>query len=72
MPYSPEGDIFLGRSIYTAEDQHQLDALETPEPTPPVSREPKPLEPELQALRNASDIAARVFDTQLIIVQPAE
>lgn len=46
--------------------------LEAPEATPPATREPKSLRPELLALREASDLAARVFDAQLIIVQPAE
>lgn len=46
--------------------------LEAPEPNPPGTREPKPVGPEFRALRKASDIAARVFDTQLIIVQPLE
>jgi hypothetical protein len=46
--------------------------LEAPEPNPPARREPKPLDPELLTLREASDTAARVFDAQLIIVQPIE
>jgi hypothetical protein len=46
--------------------------LEPPEPNPPTTREPKPLVSELQALRDASDMAARVFDTQLVIVQRAD
>lgn len=41
-----------------------------PEPNPPATRDAKSLDPELQLLREASDIAARVFDAQLIIVQP--
>jgi hypothetical protein len=50
-------------------DRHSLEA---PEPMPPPIREPKPLPPELQALRAASATAARVFDAQLIIVQPVD
>ncbi len=50
------------------EDERAIIAL--PEPDPPQLRDPKPLPPELNSLRKASDIAARVFDAQLIIVQP--
>jgi hypothetical protein len=46
--------------------------LEAPEPAPPAMREPRPLSPETSALREAADIAARVFDAQLVIVQPAD
>jgi hypothetical protein len=58
--------------IPTLEGRRRLEALETPESTPPATREPKPLGPEMLALREASDMAARVFDAQLIIVQPVE
>jgi hypothetical protein len=57
----------LDRAFSTPADRRRLEA---PETTPPVTREPKPLQPELLALREASDLAARVFDAQLIIVQP--
>lgn len=45
-------------------------AVSPPEPEPPVSREPKPLDSEAAILRQAADIATHVFETQMIIVQP--
>lgn len=60
------------RAIPRLEDRRRLEEIEKPEAIPPTTREPKPLQPELLALREASDIAARVFDAQLIIVQPVE
>ena len=47
-----------------------LKQLERPEPFPVPSRKPKPVEPNRAALREAADIAAHVFNAQLIIVQP--
>ncbi|MCB5412020.1 hypothetical protein [Pseudogemmobacter faecipullorum] len=44
--------------------------LSSPEPDPPASREPKPLVREAAMLRQAADIAAHVFEAQMIIVQP--
>ena len=46
------------------------DAVSPPEPEPPVSREPKPLDSEAATLRQAADIATHVFETQMIIIQP--
>jgi hypothetical protein len=66
---STGGLDYVTRAIPAFEDRSKL---ESPEPLPPATRDPKPLEPELLALREASDIAARVFDAQLIIVQPAD
>jgi hypothetical protein len=68
---SDRGDIpvvetLTRRSIVEGES----DAASTPEPEPPVSREPKPLGSEAAALRQVADIAAHVFEAQLIIVQP--
>lgn len=60
---------YVARAVPFAEDRRRLEA---PEPTPPAMREPRPLPPEAAALREASDMAARVFDAQLVIVQPAE
>ncbi|MDB6453908.1 hypothetical protein [Falsirhodobacter sp. 20TX0035] len=45
-------------------------AASLPEPDPPASREPKPLRSEAAILREAADIAAHVFEAQMIIVQP--
>ncbi|WP_226783296.1 hypothetical protein [Oceaniglobus trochenteri] len=45
-------------------------AASAPEPAPPVSREPIPLDGEAATLRHAADIAAQVFETQMVIVQP--
>ena len=45
-------------------------AVSPPEPEPPVSREPKPIDSEAAILRQAADIATHVFETQMIIVQP--
>jgi hypothetical protein len=59
---------YVARATPTAQSRHSLEA---PEPTPPATREAKSLEPELLALRTASDIAARVFDAQLVITQLA-
>jgi len=47
------------RALASAEGRRRLEA---PEPTPPAMREVRPLSPERLALREASDIAARVFD----------
>lgn len=58
---------YADRELPSAEERRRLEA---PEPTPPAMREPQPLSPERLALREAADIAARVFDAQLIIVQP--
>jgi len=60
---------YAARAIPSVEGRRRLEA---PEPTPPAMREPKPLSPDRLALREASDIAARVFDAQLVIVQPAD
>jgi hypothetical protein len=46
--------------------------LQEPEENPPSTRLPKALSPEAAALREAADRAARVFDAQLVIVQPTE
>ncbi len=68
---SDRGDIpvvetLTRRSIVEGES----DAAIMPEPEPPMSREPKPLGSEAAVLRQVADIAAHVFETQLIIVQP--
>lgn len=49
-----------------------LTGTETPEPSPPATREAKALRPELRALREAADVAAQEFDVQLVIVQPTQ
>ena len=45
-------------------------AVTSPEPDPPASREPKPLDSKAAILRQAADIATHVFEVQMIIVQP--
>lgn len=42
------------------------------QPDPVAARTPRPLTPELRLLRETADAAARVFDSQLVIVQPSE
>ncbi len=62
----PVVETLTRRSIVDGES----DATSTPEPEPPMSREPTPLGSEAAVLRQVADIAAHVFETQLIIVQP--
>lgn len=57
------------RALPTLDD---LRRLEVPEPAPPMTRASKALEQEYHTLREASDIAARIFDAQLVVVQPVE
>lgn len=57
----------LARRSITEGDPREVSP---PEPEPPVSREPKPLDSEATILRQAADIATHVFETQMIIVQP--
>lgn len=50
----------------------ELQRLETPEPAPPPTRSPKPIDPQFAALRRAADLASTVFDAQLVVVQPTK
>ena len=59
-------------TITASEELRRPPTAELPEPTPPDIRRPKAISEELRMLREASDVAARVFDTQLVIVQSAE
>lgn len=47
-------------------------SLPAPQPEPVPVRVPKALAPELRLLRDAADSAARVFDSQLVIIQPSK
>lgn len=47
-------------------------ALEAPEPDPVALRAPADLGPEKRMLRDAADRAARIFESQLVIVQPSD
>ena len=71
VPISDKGDVpvvetLARKSIVEGEPV----SVSPPEPEPPVSREPKPLDSEAAILRQAADIATHVFETQMIIVQP--
>ena len=61
-------DFEMETRRYIAQGEPSVTRL--PEPKPPVSREPKPLNGEATILRQAADIATHVFETQMIIVQP--
>lgn len=43
-----------------------------PSPPRPEVRQPRPLEEPLQTLRDTADKAARLFDCQLVLIQPPE
>lgn len=63
---------FLRASSRPVIDTFDFVTLEAPEPMPPVVRPPEDLSPERRELGRLADEAARVFDAQLIFVQPPE
>lgn len=63
------------RHAFAPDGLHAVEAeLRLPEPKsdPVPVRVPKALAPELRLLRDAADSAARIFDSQLVIVQPSQ
>jgi len=63
------------RKIIAPDELQSFEAefsLPAPRIDPVPVRAPKALAPELRLLRDAADSAARVFDSQLVIVQPSQ
>lgn len=72
-PPMPDTISTVFRSLRSATfDFDALEALETPEPTPPVLKPREADDPERRALGDLGEQAARVFDAQLVIVQPQD
>ena len=67
---SSERDFMTDIETFTLRFPEKYVAVSPSEPDPPASREPKPLRSEATILRKAADIAAHVFEAQMIIVQP--
>ncbi|MEO0369489.1 MAG: hypothetical protein AAF197_12030, partial [Pseudomonadota bacterium] len=58
--------------VLIADESDEQGTARPVDPEPLASRDPKPLDEHSSILREAADIAARVFDAQLIIAQPAD
>ncbi|MDG2528679.1 hypothetical protein [Caulobacter endophyticus] len=66
------GDFLRSVSRSLIQTSIDLEALEAPEPTPPTTRPMEEISPERRTLSRLADQAARVFDSQLVLVQPRD